>query len=80
MPSDYAGPIFIMDIDETLRVNQTAGTLDILCAVQDLGVQILHLTVAHSTWRNTNRVFLHSFPAGTLVDRDINDSQISKNP
>ena len=75
MPSDYAGPIFIVDIDETLRVNQIAGSLDILCAVQDLGVPILYLTVAHSTRRNANRVLLHNFPAGTLVDRDVHDSR-----
>ena len=70
---DYDGPIYISDIDETLRDNtknqQIPGALEILQMVSRKKVPIVYLTAGNTGYRETNTRFLSKFPHGVLVDR-----------
>lgn len=80
----YAGPIVIVDIDDTLRDSKywrrrrrTAladappipGALGLLRAAERHGARIVYLTAAGADVRAHNRRFLRRFPRGWLVDR-----------
>ena len=76
----YRGPIFVTDIDETLRNNNDKGidtipqARQILWHVSRMGVPILYLTAAEAQpFRTLNRSFLQSFPMGILWDRPPGD-------
>ena len=81
MNSPYNGPIFVTDIDETLRNNHTTprtvipGALEILTKVAEMGVPIVYLTAASVQWRTYNIHFLYAFPQGLLLDRPENDTR-----
>jgi hypothetical protein len=81
LPKDYDGPIFISDIDETLRMTSTedvlmgkeqkpiAGAKEILDGVAGKGVPIVYLSAATSGIAAQNKHFLgKNFPAGILLD------------
>jgi hypothetical protein len=73
----YSGPIFVTDIDETLRDDiqtRVRGARTIVWRVARLGVPIIYLTAAEAVaLRAINRRFLRAFPSGLLLDRAPND-------
>lgn len=80
MSAAYDGPIFIADIDETLRNNQTKrpvdGVVRIMWMVREHGVPIIYLTAARATYRAQNMAFLDdTFPLGVLLDRKYTHTQ-----
>ncbi len=82
LPADYDGPIFISDIDDTLRHTQVGkliagertppipGSAETLKQAADLGIPIIYLSAGVDRMRNYNRDFLSQLPAGVLLDRD----------
>jgi hypothetical protein len=86
LPKTYRGPIFITDIDETLR-NNLGGVDDppieeaksIVWEVARKRVPIVYLTAAEAVlFRPLNRRFLRSFPLGILFDRPPGDESANE--
>ncbi|HYV45862.1 MAG TPA: phosphatase domain-containing protein [Myxococcaceae bacterium] len=82
LPRDYDGPIFISDIDDTLRATNLgdlvtgktqepiAGAKDLLGSVANRGVPIVYLSAGVDRIRPQNEDFLSQLPPGILLDRD----------
>ena len=82
LPADYKGPVFISDIDGTLRDTSTVdlirgksqapifGAQDLLKQVSGLGVPIVYLSADSAAHSNQELQFLSQLPPGLLVDRD----------
>jgi len=82
LPRDYDGPIFISDIDDTLRDTNPGdlatghtqkpidGAQDLLQSVADRGVPIVYLSAGPDRIRPQNEDFLGQLPRGILLDRD----------
>lgn len=80
LPRDYDGPIFVSDIDDTLRHTSYAdvargvtqepipGAQALLAEVAELGVPIVYLSAAAERIRAHNREFLAQLPPGVLLD------------
>jgi hypothetical protein len=81
LPRDYDGPIFVSDIDDTLRPTQIgdvlagntqapiAGAPELLHDVADQGVPIVYLSAGPDRIRSENKRFLAQLPPGILLDR-----------
>jgi len=81
LPSDYDGPIFVSDIDDTLRDTSIGdvlegktqppipGAREILSDVAAQGVPIVYLSAGTSKIRAQNRRFLDQMPPGVLLDK-----------
>jgi len=82
LPRDYDGPIFISDIDDTLRNTNLgdlvtghtqepiAGAKELLGSVASRGVPIVYLSAGVDRIRPQNEEFLGQLPQGILLDRD----------
>ncbi len=82
LPADYDGPIFISDIDDTLRDTNVgdvvtgsrqkpfAGANEALQAAAKLGIPIIYLSAGPDRIRSANLDFLSQLPPGILLDRD----------
>lgn len=82
LPQDYDGPIFISDIDETLRMTKYSkvlngevqppieGAEEILAGVAKLGAPIIYLSAGAPNIRPANEKFLSQFPPGVLLNQD----------
>ncbi|HEY8207106.1 MAG TPA: phosphatase domain-containing protein, partial [Myxococcaceae bacterium] len=82
LPKDYDGPIFVCDIDDTLRdtnvvdlatgKTQTpiSGARELLQSVADRGIPIVYLSAGTDRIRVQNEAFLDQMPKGVLLDRD----------
>lgn len=80
LPANYDGPIFVSDIDDTLRPTQVEkivegatqapipGAQEILQGVQDLGVPIVYLSAGTTRIHGANSDFLAQLPKGILLD------------
>lgn len=80
LPRDYDGPIFVSDIDDTLRHTSYAdvargvtrpaieGSEALLSDVAAMGVPIVYLSAAADRIRAHNREFLSQLPEGVLLD------------
>lgn len=78
---DYDGPIFVSDLDETIRhtskvdiVTQRRqppieGAKEVLDAVASHGVPIVYLSVGLDRYRQVNEDFLQQLAPGILLDR-----------
>ncbi|MFL5318624.1 MAG: phospholipase D-like domain-containing protein [Myxococcaceae bacterium] len=81
LPKNYDGPIFVCDIDDTLRDTKLsalvegktqppiAGAKDLLETVAARGIPIVYLSAGPEAIRSRNEAFLSQLPAGALVDR-----------
>jgi hypothetical protein len=81
LPKNYDGPIFISDIDDTLRDTNLgdlvtghtqepiAGAKDLLQSVAGRGVPIVYLSAGVDRIRPQNEGFLSQLPPGILLDR-----------
>jgi hypothetical protein len=81
LPSDYDGPLFVCDIDNTLRNTSYSklilgrlqppipGAAPLLHAIAAMGVPILYLSAGTSRFHEDNQRFLAQLPAGVLLDR-----------
>lgn len=81
LPRDYDGPIFVCDIDSTLRdthagdlvKGKTAepipGAKELLQEVAAKGVPIVYLSAGFDRLRHANEAFLDQLPQGILLDR-----------
>jgi cardiolipin synthase len=83
LPKDYDGPIFVCDIDSTLRHTNNVsvalgdpGTEDTIEGARELletvaarGIPIVYLSAAPDRVGNQNRDFLDQMPEGILLDR-----------
>lgn len=85
LPKSYDGPVFVCDIDDTLRDTSyldlaegktqapIAGAKELLQAVAAKGVPIIYLSAGPDRIRSQNEAFLKQLPAGVLLDRpDVN--------
>ncbi len=82
LPSNYDGPLFISDIDDTLRdtskvslamgERQTPlpGAAELLAGVAEKGVPIVYLSAAPARLGTANDDFLTQMPAGVLLSRE----------
>jgi uncharacterized protein DUF2183 len=82
LPHNYDGPIFISDIDDTLRDTSLGdlvtgktqepipGAKDLLGSVASRGVPIVYLSAGVDRIRPQNEEFLSQLPPGILLDRD----------
>ena len=80
LPTDYDGPIFVTDIDDTLRATKAGallrgevqpplpGARELLEGVAALGVPIVYLSAAPAQLHAVNEAFLKQLPAGILLD------------
>lgn len=80
LPRDYRGPIFICDIDQTLRDTRILpllqgvvqpripGARRLLEGVASRGVPIVYLSAGGNVIRPQNEAFLKDFPPGILLD------------
>lgn len=81
LPKDYDGPVFVCDIDDTLRDTDNlkllegktqkpiAGAKELLEAVAAKGVPIIYLSAGPDRIRSQNEAFLAQLPKGVLLDR-----------
>ncbi len=81
LPKDYDGPIFVCDIDDTLRATSSLkvalglehtplpGIKEMLNAIAAEGVPIVYVSAAPDRFRCYNETFLQHFPAGVLLNR-----------
>jgi len=82
LPTNYDGPIFISDIDDSLRPTQMTalaegkvqppidGAKDLLDGVAKQGVPIVYLSAGPAQIHAANEAFLQQFPPGVLLDND----------
>jgi len=82
LPKDYDGPIFVCDIDDTLRDTSVIdiatgktqkpidGAREMLQSVADRGIPIVYLSAGTERIRVQNEAFLDQMPRGVLLDRD----------
>lgn len=82
LPSNYDGPIFIADIDDTLRDTSKValamgktqepidGASELLAGVAEKGVPIVYLSAASARLGTANDEFLSQLPAGVLLSRE----------
>ncbi|HVE87305.1 MAG TPA: phospholipase D-like domain-containing protein [Myxococcales bacterium] len=82
LPKDYDGPIFVCDIDDTLRDTSVIdiatgktqrpidGARELLQSVAAKGIPIVYLSAGTERIRNQNEAFLDQLPKGVLLDRD----------
>lgn len=82
LPSNYDGPIFISDIDDTLRDTSKVslamgdtqppvdGAPELLAGVAEKGVPIVYLSAAPAKLGTANDEFLKQLPAGVLLSRE----------
>jgi len=80
LPRDYDGPIFISDIDDTLRDTDIPRILEgkrqppidgvqaILSGVVGMGVPIIYLSAGTTAIHSQNEDFLFQLPPGILLD------------
>ena len=80
LPASYDGPIFITDIDDTLRATKAgallrgdvqpplAGARELLEGVAAMGVPIVYLSAAPAQLHSVNQDFLKQLPPGILLD------------
>jgi cardiolipin synthase len=81
LPKNYDGPVFICDIDDTLRATNPIdlvtgktqppieGAKELLQAVAAQGVPIVYLSAGTSSMHSLNEAFLDQLPKGVLLDR-----------
>lgn len=81
LPANYDGPVFVCDIDDTLRPTKYAdvllgrnqapidGAQALLSAVAKQGIPIVYLSAGSDKMRALNTRFLEQFPPGVLLDR-----------
>src|SRR5512146_307564 len=81
LPKDYDGPLFVVDIDQTLRDTKVeafasgkpqppiAGAKELLEQVAARGVPIVYLSAGMERLRPANEQFLDQLPKGILLDR-----------
>jgi len=82
LPKNYDGPIFVCDIDDTLRDTSVVdiatgktqrpidGAREILQSVAARGIPIVYLSAGTERIRVQNEAFLDQLPRGVLLDRD----------
>lgn len=82
LPQDYDGPIFICDIDDTLRDTKVVdlatgktqrpidGARELLQSVAGKGIPIVYLSAGPDRIRPGNEAFLDQLPRGVFLDRD----------
>lgn len=82
LPKDYDGPIFISDIDETLRMTKYGkvlngdvqppieGAKELLEGVSAQGAPIVYLSAGAPNIRPSNEKFLAQLPPGVLLNQD----------
>jgi len=82
LSADYAGPILIVDIDDTLRLTHKKdvvadrqippidGAVELLQKAAALGVPVVYLSAAPDQIHRYNERFLAQFPSGILMDRE----------
>jgi cardiolipin synthase A/B len=82
LPADYDGPIFVSDIDDTLRDTSVGdvvtghrqtpfpGATEALQAAAKLGIPIIYLSAGPDRIRLANLDFLSQLPPGILLDRE----------
>lgn len=80
LPRDYDGPIFISDIDDTLRATDITkivegerqppidGAAGIVSGVADMGVPIIYLSAGPTAIHSQNEDFLAQLQPGILLD------------
>lgn len=80
LPANYDGPIFVSDIDDTLRPTDVGkvlggetqapipGAKEILEGVTNLGVPIVYLSAGTTRIHGANESFLAQLPKGILLD------------
>jgi uncharacterized protein DUF2183 len=80
LPRDYDGPIFVSDIDDTLRATDAPSLLKgkrqapidgveaILSGVATMGVPIVYLSAGTTAIHSQNEDFLSQLPPGILLD------------
>jgi hypothetical protein len=80
LPREYDGPIFISDIDDTLRATDIPKVLNgerqppidgveaIFSGVVDMGVPIIYLSAGTTAIHSQNEDFLAQLPPGILLD------------
>lgn len=80
LPADYDGPIFVSDIDDTLRATKVGallrgevqpplpGARELLEGVAGQGVPIVYLSAAPAQMHSVNQAFLAQLPPGILLD------------
>ena len=80
LKGDYRGPLFVCDIDDTLRATKVralalgktqppiAGARELLSKVAALGVPIVYLSVASDRLHLANHDFLRQLPEGIYLD------------
>jgi hypothetical protein len=80
LPRDYDGPVFISDIDDTLRATDIPSILKgdrqppidgveaILSGVAGMGVPIIYLSAGTTAIHSQNEDFLSQLPPGILLD------------
>lgn len=81
LPRNYDGPIFVSDIDDTLRPTQVTdvvkgavqapipGARELLQGVADRGVPIVYLSAGPQRMGSLNDEFLQQMPEGVLLAR-----------
>jgi cardiolipin synthase len=81
LPKNYDGPIFVCDIDDTLRdtsyldlaegktQSPIAGAKELLQSVADKGIPIVYLSAGPDRIHSQNEAFLKQLPPGPLLDR-----------
>ena len=81
LPKNYDGPVFVCDIDDTLRATNPLdlvagktqppieGAKELLQAVAAQGVPIVYLSAGTSSMHGLNEAFLDQLPKGVLLDR-----------
>ncbi|MHB2018457.1 MAG: phospholipase D-like domain-containing protein [Candidatus Xenobia bacterium] len=82
LPRNYDGPVFVCDLDDTLRPTKVtallaghtqqpiAGVTGLLNGVAQLGVPIVYLSAGSFHLHTANEKFLSQLPPGVLLDRD----------
>lgn len=82
LPKDYDGPIFVSDIDDSIRPTKASalatgevqkpieGAKELLDGVSKLGAPIVYLSAGPSQIHSANEAFLQQFPKGVLLDND----------
>jgi Uncharacterized conserved protein (DUF2183) len=80
LPANYDGPIFVTDIDDTLRATEASallqgkvqeplpGAKELLDSVAAMGIPIVYLSAAPSQLHSVNERFLKQLPPGVLLD------------
>ena len=81
LPKNYDGPVFVCDIDDTLRATSYAdvaegknqppipGAQELLQKVAAQGVPIVYLSAGSDKMQGLNEQFLKQLPPGVLLDR-----------